>query len=518
MQTGLITGTYDVQGNQAIFMPGQPLKPGELVWATVTTGTTNNSNEALDTAQVWQFQAKPSPSSGEFTQIYSDTVADSERTHVAIGDLDGDGDLDIFAANGAIPAPNKVFLNDGFGQFSDSGQLLGDGRSEGLIMGDIDGDHDLDVIVSNDNDQHDNVIWLNDGQGNFTNSLSPLGNNASDDVILGDIDGDGDLDALLQEYKSPSYAYYVWKNNGSGIFSATNQPIGLTSGFWNYDADLGDIDLDGDLDVYVTSSVSDTVWLNNGQGIFIDSGQRIDRHTQVALGDLDGDGDLDAFVTRIGEFFNGDADEVWLNQGGSQGGTPGVFSNSNQAIGNDSSTFVVLGDVEGDGDLDALVTSRCCGGTALNKLWLNDGSGNFADSGQNAGSTSYTAAFGDVNGDGLLDFVTGNDYYSTANFEVWANSIDPNDIIGLTANNNGPTIVQNATVLSATISYGQGVSYTWDLGDGTIAAGAIVTHTYGTFGEYTAVVTATNAFHTRSTTTTVTVMPYRIYLPVIQSP
>jgi len=70
----------------------------------------------------------------------------------------------------------------------------------------------------------------------------------------------------------------------------------------------------------------------------------------AALGDVDGDGDLDAF---LGNFrYNGEeADKVYFNNG------TGVFSDSGQNIGKYITTSVALGDVNGDGYLDAIATS-----------------------------------------------------------------------------------------------------------------------------------------------------------------
>ena len=78
-------------------------------------------------------------------------------------------------------------------------------------------------------------------------------------------------------------------------------------------------------------------------------------------------------------------------------------------------------------------------------------------------------------------------------------------ITGLTAVNDSPTTLGNTTNLTATITAGTNVTYTWNFGDGNIGSGAIVSHTYEFAGTHTAVVTATNSVSTVTATTTVTI-------------
>ena len=143
---------------------------------------------------------------------------------------------------------------------------------------------------------------------------------------------------------------------------------------------------------------------------FVDNGQWVDAYASwgVSLGDLDGDGDLDAFVAN----FTGQPDRVLLNNG------DGTFTDTGWALGNASTAAVSLGDLDGDGDLDAFVASY---GNQGNRVWLNDGSGTFSDSGQSLGSSSSVGvSLGDLDGDGDLDaFVT--NISSQAN-RVWLNN------------------------------------------------------------------------------------------------
>jgi hypothetical protein len=90
-------------------------------------------------------------------------------------------------------------------------------------------------------------------------------------------------------------------------------------------------------------------------------------------------------------------------------------------------------------------------------------------------------------------------------------------IMGLMAYNDSPTALGNVTTLTATITTGSNVTYTWALGDGTPGSGAVLTHTYPALGVYTAVVTAVNSVSELTATTAVTIVQYTYYLPLISA-
>ena len=437
--------------------------------------------------------------SGNFTDSGQD-LGNQVSSLASLDDVDGDGDLDAFVANNN---GNRVWLNDGSGNFTDSGQNLGSQISRGVSLGDLDGDGDLDAFVADF--AAGNRVWLGDGSGNFTDSGQSLGDHYSNGASLGDVDGDGDLDAFVANYGQGNR---VWLNQDLDFGDAPapfptlraddgarHRPTGPTLGT---DRD-GEIDgqptagADGDdnngatpddedgvtigtitagelgatitvnvaggpalLDAWIDfngdgswdlaneqiatglvvnngnnavtfdvpanvvsgqqtfarfristtgglgprglaadGEVEDhplTIQADGGSGVFVDSGQSLGNHFSlgVTLGDVDGDGDLDALVASFGQ-----GNRVWLGDGS------GNFTDSGQSLGNHASGSVSLGDVDGDGDLDAFVANIVSAG---NRVWSGDGSGNFTDSGQSLGNhNSFSVSLGDVDGDGDLD-------------------------------------------------------------------------------------------------------------------
>jgi hypothetical protein len=91
-------------------------------------------------------------------------------------------------------------------------------------------------------------------------------------------------------------------------------------------------------------------------------------------------------------------------------------------------------------------------------------------------------------------------------------------ITGLTATNDSPTPLGRPTTFTATVTAGSNLIYTWDFGDTYTATGQVVTHTYAEPGVYTATVTATNLVSNATTTTTVVVEQWSLYLPIIRRP
>ncbi len=334
------------------------------------------------------------------------SLAGSFGRSATLGDVDGDGDLDIVVGSDTTEG-NRVFLNDGDGAFADSGQSLDTGSTQSVVLGDVDGDGDLDMVSANAVNEA-NSVYINDGGGVYTDSGQSLGSNSSVSVVLGDVDADGDLDMVVANINDQGNQVYL--NDGAGSFSSTGASLGASS---SSSVALGDLDDDGDLDMAVSnndSAQSNRVYINDGSGVYTDSGQSLGStpSASVALGDIDNDGDLDMVVANVDT-----GNRVYVNDGNAS------FSDSDQSLGNFDSRTVSLGDVDGDGDLDMVEANY---DAQANRVYHNDGNGTFADSSQALGANdSQSIALGDVDGDGDLDVVVVN-YDAPGNNQVYYGS------------------------------------------------------------------------------------------------
>lgn len=184
---------------------------------------------------------------------------------VALGDLNGDGPLDVFIAKGWMLAngqpqtttPNEVWFNDGTGNFTDSGQRLGNAQSFYAALGDLNDDGYLDAVVGN---REGGEIWFNDGQGKFTKGNQRLGRGMTHTVFVTDLDGDGNQDLFLGGDTSAR----VWLNDGAGQFKA-----GQRISYSRYEAvTVGDLTGDGLPDIFVGGLDSYQMWRGDGRGRF----------------------------------------------------------------------------------------------------------------------------------------------------------------------------------------------------------------------------------------------------------
>ena len=252
---------------------------------------------------------------GHFYAGQRDIFSGADASFVRLADFDGDNDLDAFVGYSTTNTMDQIFWNDGTGQFASSGTFFSGISTRDFAVVDLNGDNHLDIVLASDIEG--TQVWMNDGSGLFTRSLQTLSDSYY--VAAGDMNGDGTPDIVTapQDWESRSW-FDIWLNDGSGQFfllvpSVEAEPQRYRSAFggipYRVDIELGDIDLDGDLDVIVGDN--DGVWaslLNDGRGYTTLTVVEYRRPLMdIALADLDGDSDLDLlFGISIPPVFSGE--------------------------------------------------------------------------------------------------------------------------------------------------------------------------------------------------------------------
>jgi hypothetical protein len=365
----------------------------------------------------------------EFSQWSALCQGIEHTASIALGDLDGDGDLDLVFGNGRhFREVDLVYSNDGRGTFYGKRPLGSEpDATYGVALGDVDGDHALDVVVANDLGNR-SVVYRNDRRGNFA-LLASLGSypglfaHERRAVALGDLDNDGDLDAVLVGV-SQDHIYLNEKQGQTWV----ERPFGSREAGVNPRSTgvaLGDIDGDGDLDIVLPGRYESRsfVYVNDGKAGFSEArefGSAADDMTAVALADLNGDRALDIVGVHWQQ-----PHSIFLNDG------KGRFSAARRfGDGRDQAWSVAVADFDGDGDTDLVIGNSNIGywtqdlnndgrpdrggnvkGPAPSRIYWNDGVG--AVSGGPAvgvgSDDTRPIAVGDVDGDGDTDIVMGND-------------------------------------------------------------------------------------------------------------
>lgn len=394
------------------------------------------------------------------------TILEVNGGGLALFDGDGDGDLDVLIVDpGAYPesdavigGSNRLYRNDGHWQFTDvtAGSGVDVARfCNGVAVGDVDGDGDRDLYLTC---HGPNVLLINDGALRFTEAEAAggaAGDAWSTSAVFIDIERDGDPDLYVVNYLAfdpdhppmhgeggrnctwkgqpvmcgpqglPPQSDRFYRNDG-GHFVEVTAESGLSApASYGLGVLDGDFNGDGWPDLYVSNdSMANFLFLSQADGTLKEAGLLSGAAVSargleqagmgLAAGDVDGDLDEDLLVTN----FSMEPNALYVNDG------RGNFRDAADAAGIGGPSRRLLGwgvallDVDGDGDLDALsanghVYSQADGeGTdtsyaQADSLLLNDGRGRFLGTSWvgDRPLVSRALARGDLDDDGHVDLV-----------------------------------------------------------------------------------------------------------------
>ena len=395
-------------------------------------------------------------------------IIETMGSGVVFFDYDTDGDADLYFVNsGPVPEEkrdpqqtklgNALYRNEGYGRFTDVTEMSGTGDTGygmAAAAGDIDNDGDLDLYVANFGND---TLYRNNGDDTFTDITEAAG---IDNALWGiaavylDFDVDGDLDIfvvnyLVYELSMPITTYkgivgyghprsyegtadVLYRNNGDGTFTNIAEAAGLTnpSEGRGMAAVACDYDNDGFPDVYVANDTNrNFLYHNNGDGTFTDESLFIgvgydetgvaEGSMGVDAGDYNGDGWFDFIVA------NSEKATLYKNE-------EGLFfmdATADSGLGQPTLPFVgfspLFVDYDNDGHLDVF----CANGhpqdvigiltdhdtfAQRDQMFRNNGDGHYTDVSESAGAyfkvplVGRAAAAADYDNDGDIDIVIMN--------------------------------------------------------------------------------------------------------------
>ncbi|MBJ94565.1 MAG: hypothetical protein CMP23_08825 [Rickettsiales bacterium] len=380
----------------------------------------DGDTDVVGAAQVDDQIAWWSNANGDGTSWTRQTIASGfdGAYDVAIGDLDGDGDLDVVGVANASDLVSWWEQDTSASSPSWTHHSIATGFTGAIAveLADMDGDNDLDVVAAaNDpvtNSSMDDITWwANDGSGGGWNpTIVDSALTDAHDLALADFDGDGAVDVLAISKRSNGKVRYSRNSNGDGSSFANNT---LTSSTGITDLSsiaIADIDADGDLDLAFTVASGygyirlTTSTAGTTTGLTSTFDQNVEGAAAIRLADIDGDGLIDILASA----FEGDRLTWWSQASGSQSPT-WVEHTVDQDL--DGSLATAVADLNGDGTMELLAASTLAGSI---QWWQN--AGNYGaqwtlQTLPQQGSI-YSVGAADLDDDGDLDYFAAGSSHS----------------------------------------------------------------------------------------------------------
>jgi hypothetical protein len=322
-------------------------------------------------------------------------------TAVAVADLNGDGKADLVATNygfiGSDPGVH-VLLGNGDGSFAAPVTYVVPGGPESVAVGDLNGDGVCDLVVGSAQGSNGGLsVLLGRGDGSFTAPVTYDVGSFPGAVALADVNGDGATDLITANFGGSNVSVVLGKGDGSfrvGVsYAVTNTPTMVVV------RDLAGNGIPDIVTVSVAAPHSVSVLLGNGDGTFRPAAFYDTDQPPIALAvaDLNGDGIPD-IVTASSR--GGDVSVLF-------GNGDGTFRPAVTYAAGPSPGALAVGDFNGDGFPDLAVGSSGATGNTLTVL-LNNGDGTFRPPQTFAAGGIYGLTVGDFNHDGISDLIAFN--------------------------------------------------------------------------------------------------------------
>ena len=317
-------------------------------------------------------------------------------TTVRVADVTGDNILDIITGSGGTFGASTISIlpGNGNGTFGARSDLANADSLQLLLTADVNGDNRQDLITASISASATTTavtIRLGNGNGTFgapnTTTVPFL-----TAVLLADVNNDGRLDLITGDFASGTMSVGVRLGNGNGTFAAT--PISKTVASFPSSLVVADFTRDGNPDIVVSSSGSAQILTGSGDGNFANAVDTTVKTRVLLTGNFGADTDPDLITGEGG---------LGVNSGNGDG----TFAAASSLAPGQGPADVTLGDINGDGKLDA-VTANKAGNSVSVVLGGNDGSFGLPVD-YPVGKNPVALKVGDFNGDGRLDVITAND-------------------------------------------------------------------------------------------------------------